>query len=210
MNESNSSHEERVIHAAPQIGLSGRPGLTQNSQDEFTTQDALDIFTDKLDRALRRQKQEIVSELSLAQKSTEKKVPDFRYQGNKIQFEFNAERETDIRKVLNLLENNRLETAKEILNSTITHLNKRNKIVRIADKYGWDVVQEYEDDPITDDADDATKLRQAIFQSKEKKHQQEALRQNNTCLSWMNEIADVYSKIFDFDDWSVGDHIFQF
>lgn len=24
-----------------------------------------------------------------------------------------------------------------------------------------------------------------------------------------NEIADAYSKIFDFDDWSVGDHIFE-
>jgi hypothetical protein len=38
-------------------------------------------------------------------------------------------------------------------------LKGRNKIIRIADKYGWDVVEEYVDDPLTDGTDDATKLR---------------------------------------------------
>lgn len=47
-------------------------------------------------------------------------------------------------------------------------MNRRNKTVRIADKYGWDVVKECQDDSITDDADDATKLRQAIFRAKKR------------------------------------------
>ena len=104
----------------------------------------LDIFSDKLERALRRQKQEIVNELNLTSKSTEKKVPDFKFQSNKIQFEFNSDREHDILKAVNLLKSNNVESDIDALNSVVKDLNKRNKFVRIADKYGWDVVQEYQ------------------------------------------------------------------
>lgn len=46
-------------------------------------------------------------------------------------------------------------------------MNKRYKIVRTADKYGWDVVREYQDDSLTDDAADSIKLiRQVIFRAK--------------------------------------------
>lgn len=168
MAESSPRHveAEQVIHAVPQ---SERPELMQSSRDDFTSEDALYIFSDKLERALRRQKQEIVSELNLAQSlATDKKVPDFKFQSNKIQFEFNTDRENEIKKAVNLLENKRIEAAIDTLNSSVSHLNKRNKMVRIADKYGWDVVEEYQDDPITDDADDASKLRQAIFRVKKR------------------------------------------
>ena len=46
----------------------------------------------------------------------------------------------------------------------------RNKIIRIADKYEWDVVEEYIDDPITDDHEDATKLRQVAYRAKLKRN----------------------------------------
>jgi hypothetical protein len=110
-----------------------------------------------------------VSELNLAQNSpARKKVPDFKFQSNKVQFEFNSDRESEISKAVKLLEKNRTEAAIDTLRLSVTQLNKRNKIVRIADKYGWDVVQEYQDDPLTDDADDASKLRQAIFRAKKR------------------------------------------
>ncbi|CAG2226821.1 unnamed protein product [Mytilus edulis] len=35
---------------------------------------------------------------------------------------------------------------------------RHNKVIRIADKYGWDVL-EFMDDPLTDNSEDATKLR---------------------------------------------------
>jgi hypothetical protein len=166
MDESARRHVdvEREFHA---VSLSERPG--PNSREDFTTEDVLDIFSEKLERALRRQKQEILNELNLAYNSpAKKKVPDFKFQSNKIQFEFNSDREIEINLAIKLLENNRKEAAIDTLKLYINHLNKRNKIVRIADKYGWDVVQEYQDDPLTDDADDASKLRQAIFRVKER------------------------------------------
>lgn len=168
MTETSSSHageEERALHAATR---GSQHGPMHDSMDDFTTAEALDIFSDKLERALRRQKQEIVNELNLTSKPTEKKVPEFKFQSNKVQFEFNSDREHDILKAVNLLKSNNVESAIEALNSVVKDLNKRNKVVRIADKYGWDVVQEYQDDPITDDADDASKLRQAIFRAKKR------------------------------------------
>ena len=128
--------------------------------------DALDIFSDKLERSLRRQKQGIVSELNLAQNSpAKKKVPDFKFQSNKGQFEFNSNRETEISKAVRLLEKNRTEAAIETLKLSVNQLNNRNKTVRIADKYGRDVVQEYQDDPLTDDV---SKLTQPIFRVKKR------------------------------------------
>lgn len=62
-------------------------------------------------------------------------------------------------------------------------MNKRNKVVRIADKFGWDVVQEYQDDLITDDADDATKLRQAIFRAKKRNNNRKPHERNNRSYS---------------------------
>ncbi|CAG2232993.1 unnamed protein product [Mytilus edulis] len=41
-------------------------------------------------------------------------------------------------------------------------LRKRNKILKIADKHGWDTVNEYLDSPLADDKDDAANLRSAI------------------------------------------------
>jgi hypothetical protein len=41
-------------------------------------------------------------------------------------------------------------------------LRKRNKILNIADKHGWDTVQEYLDSPLADDKDDAANLHTAI------------------------------------------------
>ncbi|CAC5391052.1 unnamed protein product [Mytilus coruscus] len=52
---------------------------------------------------------------------------------------------------------------------SIKALKERNKILRIVDKYGWDVVDEYIDDPITEGTDDATKLRQAKYKAKAKR-----------------------------------------
>lgn len=48
-------------------------------------------------------------------------------------------------------------------------LKERNKILRTADKYCWNVLDEYIDHPITEGADNATKLRQADYGAKAKR-----------------------------------------
>lgn len=45
-------------------------------------------------------------------------------------------------------------------------MNERNKIICIADYYGWDVAEEYMDDPITENREDVTKLRQVEYRAK--------------------------------------------
>lgn len=53
------------------------------------------------------------------------------------------------------------EDAREILKSTREKLVERNTHVRIADKYGWDTLEEYVGDSLVDGPDEATKLRKA-------------------------------------------------
>jgi hypothetical protein len=49
-------------------------------------------------------------------------------------------------------------------------LRHRNKILRIADKHGSrDTVKEYTDSDLADNAEDATKLRGAIFRAAKKR-----------------------------------------
>lgn len=64
-----------------------------------------------------------------------------------------------------------------------------------------------------------TNVRKRETTISQTQHQQQHQAANNDLnkkrleTEWIpryeNEIADAYSKIFDFDDWSVGDHIFQ-
>jgi hypothetical protein len=46
-----------------------------------------------------------------------------------------------------------------LINSELDTLRQRNKILKIADRHGWDTVNEYLDDPLADNNEDASKLR---------------------------------------------------
>lgn len=55
----------------------------------------------------------------------------------------------------------RTEDARKILKSTREMFVERNTHLRIADKYGWDTLEEYVGDSLVDGPDEATKLRKA-------------------------------------------------
>ncbi|CAG2214892.1 unnamed protein product [Mytilus edulis] len=76
---------------------------------------------------------------------------------------------TELEKTLKFIEKDSPALAIQYLEKSIKALKERNKLLRIADKYGWDVVDEYIDDPITEGTDDATKLRQADYRAKAKR-----------------------------------------
>ncbi|CAG2195729.1 unnamed protein product [Mytilus edulis] len=149
----------------------------------FSPEDALSLFTQSLDLTLRKHKEELFKEIDtrIGAKEVEsvppvKQTPKFRYDGNEKQFSFNGERLTELEKTLKFIEKDSPALAIQYLEKSIKALKERNKLLRIADKYGWDVVDEYIDDPITEGTDDATKLRQADYRAKAKRRNKVSTR----------------------------------
>ena len=79
-----------------------------------------------------------------------------------IYLTLNSERADKLAKLDSLIKIKDLTAASKLLTEEREILRKRNKILKIADKHGWDNVQEYLDSPLTDDKDDAANLRTAI------------------------------------------------
>ena len=146
-----------------------------NDSVSFLPEDAVHLFTSSLDSALEKQKKAIFAEIEnrfkpqLTELYTSKSTPKFRYEGNQKQFDFNSERRSEIINAIDFLKRGSVSSARALLEKANEAIKERNKVLRIADKYGWDTAEEYVDDPITDGADDATKLRQAEYRAKMKR-----------------------------------------
>ena len=57
----------------------------------------------------------------------------------------------------------------DIITEEQTIFRKRNKILKIADRHGWDTVKEYLDSPLADDKEGASDLRAAISRANRKR-----------------------------------------
>lgn len=54
-------------------------------------------------------------------------------------------------------------------------MKEQKKVIRIADKYGWDVAKEFKDDPITENSEESQRLRQAEARAKRKRFDKKGL-----------------------------------
>ena len=92
---------------------------------------------------------------SLKHKSAEEE-PEFKYKSNRKQFKFN----TDVKDKFNqILERAGADDAiTKIANEGMSLLDNRNKHIPIADRDGWDVVEYFEADPLTDNDEEEKKL----------------------------------------------------
>ena len=113
---------------------------------------------------------------SLKRKSAEEE-PEFKYKSNKKQFKFN----TDVKDKFNqILERAGADDAiTKIANEGMSLLDNRNKLISIADRDGWDVVEYFEADPLTKNDEEEKKLRVArkeAERSREKRNRKNSLR----------------------------------
>ena len=113
---------------------------------------------------------------SLKRKSVEEE-PEFKYKSNKKQFKFNS----DVKDKFNqILERAGADDAiTKIANEGMSLLDNRNKLISIADRDGWDVVEYFEADPLTKNDEEEKKLRVArkeAERSREKRNRKNSLR----------------------------------
>ncbi|CAH3043856.1 unnamed protein product [Porites lobata] len=95
---------------------------------------------------------------SLKRKSTEEE-PEFKYKSNKKQFKFNTDVKDKFNQILERAEAD--DAITKIANEGMSLLDNRNKLISIADRDGWDVVEYFEADPLTKNDEEEKKLRVA-------------------------------------------------
>ena len=95
---------------------------------------------------------------SLKRKRDSRDDQEWKYKGNKHQSDFNI---SVLEQLEDAKESNSLETAKRIVDKGIALIKNRNKLIKIADRDGWDTVTCYEEDPLAGDDHDDKRLRRA-------------------------------------------------
>jgi hypothetical protein len=71
--------------------------------------------------------------------------------------------------MLALMQYNRWEDAEVAIRSELEEIQQRNKLIKIADRHGWNTVREYTLHPLDDNNEDAAKIRSAIARASRKR-----------------------------------------
>ena len=85
---------------------------------------------------------------------------DIKGKGNKDQFDFNTEISFVIQECQQQISRGNIEDLSANLKSIAMKLKKRNKLIKLADRSpaGWSIVQEYKQDHMASDSDEAQTL----------------------------------------------------
>ena len=140
-----------------------------SSASGFFMEDFVQILDRKLDQKLASFKRSFEEKDEQHQsqikklKTESKAVGSFKFKGNKIQFEFNSSILDGLDSAIKSLSAGDLTKSNAELEKLKKDLQKRNKLIRFADKSpaGWSAVEEYESDELAEDSDDEKKLRSA-------------------------------------------------
>ena len=90
-------------------------------------------------------------------------VLSFNYKGNRIQHGFNLNFIEDMEVLIPLIQKGSISRATKAVKNMIEDLQKRNKLIKIADKFpvGWNTVEEHLSDDLASDSEDDKKLKAA-------------------------------------------------
>ena len=116
---------------------------------------------------------------SLKRKSVEEE-PEFRYKSNKKQFKFNSDVKDQFNQILERAGAD--DAITKIANEGMSLLDNRNKLISIADRDGWDVVEYFEADPLTKNDEEEKKLhvaREEAERSREKRNRKKQSEKQN-------------------------------
>ncbi|CAG2237371.1 unnamed protein product [Mytilus edulis] len=129
---------------------------------------AMDLFKTYLDNKLHSLKRELKEDTANTTDEVVKKIKtehsyEFKYNGNKAQFDFNSEIDSEIKKIKRAAEHDDYRKIKDMCYTIRDKIHKRNKCIKIADKSpaGWDTVKEYLSDELASDSEDEKKIRYA-------------------------------------------------
>ncbi|CAG2251224.1 unnamed protein product [Mytilus edulis] len=135
---------------------------------ELTTDGAISLFTSALNNALEKQKESMINHFearfgkSTKATGVEQTEFTFKSEGIKIQHSFNSERLDKLSAIESCIKLGNVTEVSSIISEEKEVLRKRNKILKIADKHGWDTVKEYLDSPLAENKEDASDLRAVI------------------------------------------------
>lgn len=124
---------------------------------------------------------EIAAKSAVARPPAIEKV-NLKKKSNQIQYEKVAETLTHVNAGLELIKANNKEDAIRSLKEAVKCLEKRKKMIRLADKseLGWATVLEYESDSLASNSDDERKMRRAEVRAEQKRKRKFSEREEHS------------------------------
>ena len=138
--------------------------MSVSSQDPSAS-NPLEVFKSILSSEIKSLKQELLHNQDQAiEKAAKRFKPnhEFKSNGCKEQFQHEEKVFDKIEDALQAIEGSNLEAAKDFLNEGKDIISNRKKEIILADKHGWDFVQEYKKKELADDSGDEKRMRKAL------------------------------------------------
>ena len=114
--------------------------------------------------------------LDSLKRKTREDEPELKYKSNKKQYKFNLEVKDKFNQIADKAGVD--GAIQEIANKGMSLIDSRNKLIAIADRDGWDVVERFEADPLTHNDEEEKKLRSARKEAERAREKSRGKRSN--------------------------------